>query len=181
MLWPQDQNWRYFANKAAKENDSEELMKHVSHLLQLLDDDAAPIRPESCGQVIAANPPGRREFDNKGQITEFLRSAIVAAGAEFGNVQVFDSASGTLKIVAQHGFGTEFLTYFDIVTCDEASACGAALGRRSRIVVENVVTDPIFRDHDSAGIMLRANALSSPVNPFVPSIRRSFGSGVHAL
>lgn len=161
MPLPHHQNWRYFANKAAQENDSQELMKHVSHLLQLLGDEY----PEPKDTVIAVNPDGRREFENQRQITEFLLSAVAVTGAKFGNIQVFDSASGTLKIVAQHGFDREFLTHFDIVTCDEASACGRALAGRVRVVVENVATDPIFARHDSAAFMLRANALSVQSTP----------------
>ena len=166
MPLPYHQNWRYFADKAAKENDSQELMKHVSQLLQLLGEEyPAPVDPESSGQPIVATPRGWRGFENKEQITEFLLSAIAATGAKFGNVQVFDSASGTLKIVAQHGFTSEFLTYFGVVTGDEASACAQALGRRRRMVVENVATDPIFEGQDSAAVMLRANAHSVQSTP----------------
>lgn len=160
------ENWRYFANKAAKENDSEELMKHVSHLLQLLGDEyPSPRGPDRCRQLIAGHPLGKLDFKNGGKLTEFLLSAVIATHAKFGNVQVFDPVSGTLKIVAQHGFRSEFLTYFDVVSCDEASACGRALANRSRIVVENVATDPIFEGQDSARVMLRANALSVQSTP----------------
>lgn len=167
MPLPSHLNWRYFADKAAKENDSQELMKHVSQLLQLLGEEyPAPIDPESSGQpMVVATPQGWRGFENKEHITQFLLSAVAATGAKFGNVQVFDSASGTLKIVAQHGFGSEFLTYFGVVTCDEASACAQALGRRRRMVVENVATDPIFEGQDSAAVMLRANAHSVQSTP----------------
>ena len=66
MPLPHHQNWRYFANKAAKENDSEELMKHVSHLLQLLGDEyPARLDPESSAQVNAAHPHVGRKFENE--------------------------------------------------------------------------------------------------------------------
>lgn len=163
---PYHQNWRYFADKAAKENDSQELMKHVSQLLRLLADEyPAPLDPGSSGQPIAATPQEGPEFAKPGPLSEFLLSAVAATGAKFGNIQMFDPVRGTLKIVAQHGFSSEFLAYFDVVSCAEASACAQALGRRCRMVVENVATDPIFEGQDSAAVMLRANALSVQSTP----------------
>src|SRR5579884_1748737 len=74
-----------------------------------------------------------------------LLPAIAAKGANFGNVQIFDSAHGVRGIVARPGFGSEFLKQFETVSCDEDSACGAVLRSRSRVIVENVATDPIFQ------------------------------------
>jgi len=166
MPLPKQEGWRYFAEKAANESDSEELLKHVSNLLQLLGNEQPGPTPHQVGWGgDSVTPYTRREFDPGERTTEFLISAMAATSAKFGNIQVFDSASRTLKIVEQSGFGSEFLSHFAVVTCGEASACSAVLEKRSRIVVENVVTDSIFRNDETRGVMLRANALSVQSTP----------------
>ena len=57
-----------------------------------------------------------RRFAESAWISESLKSLIHASGADFGNVQLFDSTNRVLRIVAQHGFQREFLDYFDTVT-----------------------------------------------------------------
>src|SRR5262249_21724136 len=53
-----------------------------------------------------------------------LDTAIELSGADKGDVQLLDSQSGTLHIVAQRGFDESFLTFFAEVRPDEAAACG---------------------------------------------------------
>src|ERR1700746_589366 len=103
------------------------------------------------GQIAEHNPYAL--FANSPSISELLSSAIEATSADFGNVQLFDSTSRALRIVAQHGFKGEFLSYFSTV-CAGNCACGAALKERTRIVVRDVGSDPIFRDSASKDIML---------------------------
>ena len=166
MPLPKQEGWRYFAEKAANESDSEELLKHVSNLLQLLGNEQPGPTPHQVGWGgDSVTLYTRREIESGERTTEFLISAMAATSAKFGNIQVFDSASRNLKIVAQYGFGSEFLSHFAVVACEGASACSAVLEKRSRIVVENVVTDLIFRNDETRGVMLRANALSVQSTP----------------
>jgi PAS domain S-box-containing protein len=79
-------------------------------------------------------------------LEEVLDATIALLNADFGNVQLHDAASGTLKIVAQRGFKQEFLDYFNSVHEGTAS-CGAALERRERVIIEDVLTDPLFAPH----------------------------------
>jgi PAS domain S-box-containing protein len=79
-------------------------------------------------------------------LEEVLEASMALLNADFGNVQLYDPKSHGLKIVAQRGFEQDFLVYFDNVQEGTAS-CGAALERRERVIVEDVLTDPGFAPH----------------------------------
>ena len=78
---------------------------------------------------------------------EVLDATMELQGADFGDVQLYDEATGTLKIVAHRGVGQEFLDYFEIVDASDTSACGLALREGDRIVIEDVNTDPDYEPH----------------------------------
>ena len=99
-------------------------------------------------------------------ISEFLASIIDATEADFGNVQLFDSTNQVLRIVAHRGFESEFLDYFDTVSCEDDCLCGAVMNVRIRTVVNDVTVDPIYAS-DSRGVMLRANVRSAQSTPLV--------------
>ena len=84
-----------------------------------------------------------------------LTTAIDLQGAELGNVQLYDSDSGRLRIVAQHGFDSGFLERFASVTADDPTACGRALSSRQICQVPDVADDaeygPYLEAATSAG------------------------------
>jgi len=51
-----------------------------------------------------------------------------------------------LEIVAQRGFGQDFLNHFSAVN-ESGAACGRALKRAERVIIEDVLTDPDFAPH----------------------------------
>jgi DNA-binding NarL/FixJ family response regulator len=106
------------------------------------------------------------QFARNGLIAEFLASIIDATGADFGNVQLFDSKNHALRIVVHRGFEREFLSYFDTVSVSERSVCGQAMSKRSRVVVTDVAIDPLFSS-DTRGVLLRANVRSVQSTPLV--------------
>ncbi len=73
-----------------------------------------------------------------------LEAAIDLHGADFGNIQLYDEATRTLRIAAQRGFQQPFLGHFAEVDAAEASACGMALARRERVMIEDVETEPAY-------------------------------------
>ena len=73
-----------------------------------------------------------------------------------------------LRIAAQSGFESEFLSYFDTVSVKERCVCGKAMSGRSRIVVTDVAIDPIFSS-DVRGVLLRANVRSVQSTPLIDS------------
>jgi hypothetical protein len=75
-----------------------------------------------------------------------LEGALSLGGADRGNLQLVSPATGSLVIVAEHGFGAEFLEYFAAVD-DDRSACGRAAKRHAQTVIVDVTTDPAFAPH----------------------------------
>src|SRR5215472_8310494 len=111
-----------------------------------------------------------RRFAESAWISESLKSLIHASGADFGNVQLFDSTNRVLRIVAQHGFQREFLDYFATVTEKDASVCGVALKGTLRMVVQDVATDPLLTT-ESRGVLLRAKVRSVQSTPLIDAGR----------
>jgi PAS domain S-box-containing protein len=99
-------------------------------------------------------------------LNEILSAALVATGAEMGNIQLLDSA-GVLRIEAQKGFSQEFLDFFNRVTKDEAATCGAALAGRERVVVEDVQASPIFAGTPALKVLLNAGVRTVQSTPMI--------------
>jgi hypothetical protein len=88
-----------------------------------------------------------REIPQLGSLlAKVLEGALDLAGADRGNVQILDPATGSLRIAAQHGFAAEFLDYFAVVD-DDRSACGRAATQRAQTVIADVRTDASFAPH----------------------------------
>jgi PAS domain S-box-containing protein len=79
-------------------------------------------------------------------LEELLTSIISLQNADFGNIQLYNPESQALEIVAQRGFQPDFMYHF-ISVHDPGSACGRAMQRRERIIIEDVQTDPDFEPH----------------------------------
>jgi GAF domain-containing protein len=107
-------------------------------------------------------------FGNNPLIPELLRSCIEVTAANFGNVQLFDSSRRSLRIVAQEGFGSEFLEYFQTV-CSGIFSCGEAMNQRSRVIVPDVARDLLFQDKRTRDVMHRANVHACQSTPLVAS------------
>jgi hypothetical protein len=75
-----------------------------------------------------------------------LDGALSLTGADFGNVQLLDPATGSLRIVAESGFDPGFLDYFAVVD-DGHSACGRAAREHAQAVIADVAADPGFTPH----------------------------------
>ena len=73
-----------------------------------------------------------------------LDTAVDAARASKGIIQVLDPAEHVLTIAAQHGFDQPFLGFFRRVQ-EGAAASGRAFQTGRRVVVEDVSESPVFR------------------------------------
>jgi len=76
-------------------------------------------------------------------LEEILEATIALQHADFGNVQLYNRQTETLEIVAQRGFGPEFLDYFRSVP-PGMGACGLALRRRQRVIIEDTEADSAY-------------------------------------
>jgi GAF domain len=79
-------------------------------------------------------------------LPEILDGALSLTGADFGNIQLLDPVTGSLRIVTQSGFDAAFLEYFAIVD-DDHSACGRPARDCAQIVIADVTTDLGFAPH----------------------------------
>lgn len=79
-------------------------------------------------------------------LEEILDATIALQHADFGNVQLYNRQSRALELVVQRGFQEDFLEHFRVVHGGE-SACGLALQRRQRVIIEDTEADPVFAPH----------------------------------
>lgn len=96
---------------------------------------------------------------------EILDAAIEITGAAMGNIQLVNSG-GVLKIAAHRGFAAPFLEFFDQVH-DGQAACGAAMLRGERVIVEDVAHSPVFYGTAARDVMLAAQARAVQSTPLV--------------
>jgi signal transduction histidine kinase/CheY-like chemotaxis protein len=83
-------------------------------------------------------------------LEEILAATIELQGADFGNIRLFDEASGTLRIAVQQGFQPEFVERFRECRRGDGSACGIALEGGARVWIEDVNADPRYASHLAA-------------------------------
>jgi PAS domain S-box-containing protein len=77
-------------------------------------------------------------------LAQILDATIELHGADFGNIQLYDKATQTLRIAVQRGFQQPFLDHFAEVDANEGSACGMALARRERVVIADIEQEPAY-------------------------------------
>ena len=76
-----------------------------------------------------------------------LDGLMSLTGADHGNIQLLDPATGMLRLVTQAGFGPEFLDYFAVVGGEDGSVCGRAARQCAQTVISDVRADPDFAPH----------------------------------
>jgi signal transduction histidine kinase/CheY-like chemotaxis protein len=110
----------------------------------------------------------RADADSDRCLQQIVAAAITLAGADKGNVQLFDRDTGTLAIAAQQGFEEPFLTFFAQVR-DDASAFTAATQSNTQAIVEDVTTSEIFMGQPSQKVMIDAGARAVISTPLIAS------------
>ncbi|SPL98047.1 PAS/PAC sensor hybrid histidine kinase [[Actinomadura] parvosata subsp. kistnae] len=85
-----------------------------------------------------------------------LRVALALTGADMGNVQLLDRATGALTIVADRGFQQPFLDFFAVVVDDDGSVCGRALSAGAAIAVRDVEQDAQLAGTPASRVLLEA-------------------------
>jgi PAS domain S-box-containing protein len=98
-------------------------------------------------------------------LDEILEASIAITQADFGDIQVLDSRSSSLEIVAARGLPAWWLEYWSRVSKGQGS-CGLALERGERVIVEHVADSPAF-DGEALKIQLRAGIRAVQSTPLV--------------
>jgi GAF domain-containing protein len=164
MTLENSERWKQLCTLIGTEQDPNRLMQMVGELVEELDKKGRP----SASQVRNLNPRAQNPYEvlrGSPFLPKFVASAIRATHAKFGTMQLLDSSQNVLRLVAHHGFERDFVDYFDTVREDSSCSCGSAMGVRSRIVVTDVATDPIFEK--TREVMLRANVRACQSTPLV--------------
>lgn len=81
-------------------------------------------------------------FAKNSHISKFLEAVMDSTAADFCAVQLYDSKNHLLKIVAEHGFDSEFLDNLHALGDNVRSACNESMNEQCRVVVKDVATDP---------------------------------------
>jgi len=115
-----------------------------------------------------------READLKFLLEESLETAIDITGADMGKIQLFDDASGTLKLMVHRGFKEKFLGFFASIGKGQA-ACGEAAKRGERVVVEDIAESPIFIGKPELDVMLEAGVRAIQSTPLISRSCRLVG------
>jgi PAS domain S-box-containing protein len=105
-------------------------------------------------------------------LNEILSAGVEITDADMGNIQLLED--GALKVVAQQGFDAAFLDFFDSVSHGLA-ACGTALERGERVIVEDVAESPIFAGTPALAVMLAAGARAVQSTPLVSRSSQRLG------
>ncbi len=88
-------------------------------------------------------------------LAEVVDAAIAISGADSGNIQILDPRTSELVVVAHRGLPDWWLAFWNKVPKGHG-ACGTALARGARIIVEDVEQSPIFRGTPGLEIQRKA-------------------------
>lgn len=105
-------------------------------------------------------------FGHSSAIQRSLESIVRGSRADFGNVQLFDSANNVLRIVAHVGFKSEFLEYFATVAHESNTVCSGAMAGRQRVVCRDICEYP-FASNRATEVLLRAQVHSCQSTPLI--------------
>lgn len=110
-----------------------------------------------------------RAENSKGALEEFLDTTLRLLHASMGNMQVIDG-NGDLRMIAHRGFERPFLDFFErVVPNKRGASCGHAGMARVRVVVDDVVSSPIFVGTPSVRVLLDAGVRSCQSIPLITS------------
>ena len=112
--------------------------------------------------------------DGAGLLPEVVDAAIDITAADMGDVQLYDGASDSLRIVAGRGFRPEDLEAFAVIRRGE-STCGTALELGERVVVGDVTASPIFAGKSILGAILAAGIRALQSTPLISRSGRLVG------
>ncbi|MGL5742986.1 MAG: GAF domain-containing protein [Legionella sp.] len=98
-------------------------------------------------------------------LLSIIDTAIAISEADFGNIQLIDSATQDLKIVEQRVFPQYWLDYWENVSKGHGS-CGTALNAGTRVVIEDLCQSLIFHG-ESLNVQLKAVIRAVQSTPLV--------------
>ena len=107
-------------------------------------------------------------------LAEIVDAAISICGSDFGNIQLLDPMSSRLKIAAQRGFPQWWIDFWGVVP-EGQGACGTALKRGERIIIEDIEQSPVFVGTPALEIQIKAGVRAVQSTPLVSRSGRLLG------
>ncbi len=147
-----------------------------SHVLSAVSDVTDLVRAEA---IIAADLEAMTRLHQIGAVCsrgqmplsecldEILAVAIELTGADKGDIQLLDLASGALKVVAHRGFDEHFPGFFATLESDYPAACAAALRSGDRVFVNDTTQSEIFAGTKAQAALLAANVRAVQSTPLL--------------
>ena len=94
-------------------------------------------------------------------LTETLKSTMYLLNADFGNIQLYNKETNSLKIVTQTGFSQQFVDFFKEVTADDDTSCGRSIRLRKRVIIPDIYKDEAFTPYVSIAVKEGYRAVQS--------------------
>jgi len=151
---------------------TKELRESESRLFRILEHSAADLKAMRRLNDIGTRC-ARDGHDRDGCLQEILKVAIDISGADKGNIQLIDPASGLLNITNESGFNPEFIEFFS--DGGQPAACSVALETQQRVIVEDVRQSALFVGSPSLGVMNKAGVRAVQSTPLVSSAGHVLG------
>jgi PAS domain S-box-containing protein len=111
-----------------------------------------------------------------GNIADLLRDILAAAiditGADMGNIQLLEKH--TLRIAVQQGLPAPMLKFFAAFEGEQA-ACGAAVARGARVIVDDVANSPLLASTPARDVLLTAGVRAVQSTPLISRSGRTLG------
>jgi PAS domain S-box-containing protein len=150
---------------------TKELRESERRLFRILEHSAADLKAMRRLNEIGTHC-ARDGHDVQGCLQEILKVAIEITGADKGNIQLVDRATGMLYITNHTGFDPPFLNFFRE---DRSSACRQSIDLQQRVIVEDVRKSAIFVGTPSLKAMVEANVLAVQSTPLISSAGHVLG------
>jgi len=107
-----------------------------------------------------------REGNLEAALGEIVETAIAISRADFGNIQLLDEDRKSLRMAANRGFGPCWLDHWAQVNAGKG-ACGRALERGERVIVEDVEQSAIFAGTADLEVHLEAGVRAVQSTPLM--------------
>ena len=144
-------------------SDITERQKSERVLIEYRDQLASEV--SALGSLREAGDSLWRSHDLAAGLETMIDYGMALLGADMGDIQLLNPETHVLEIVAQRGFGPDFLEHFREVPAADDTACGRSLRAKKTIVIEDVETDAGFAPHRAAAAAARYRAVQSTPLP----------------
>jgi PAS domain S-box-containing protein len=151
---------------------TKELRQSEGRLFRILEHSAADLKAMRRLNEIGTRC-ARDGNDRDGCLSEVLRVAIEISGADKGNIQLVDSATGRLSLTTEFGFNPSFLEYFSDI--HQPAACDVALETQQRVIVEDVRQSALFVGSPTLKVMKDAGVRAVQSTPLISSAGNVLG------